>query len=104
MAREKKLRNHFANGAQLYRIYCNQPACVEEKRIVTITRLMGKRQRELDEDGLYSALKPCLDAMRDAGWIYNDSPRWVHYTALQERAEDRVAAIRVEIEHAPSPV
>ena len=47
------------------------------------TLIKGPRQRLSDVEGVYAALKPAKDGLRDAGWIVDDNPRWCDYSATQ---------------------
>jgi hypothetical protein len=70
-----------------------------EKRAVTITRILGPKQRPYDPDNQFSACKEILDALRLQGVIFDDSPTWLELT-VQEDATNRSAgpAVRVRVE------
>lgn len=54
------------------------------KRRVTITRLIGYRQREFDHDNLVGGCKVVVDAMARAGLLVSDKPADVEVTYRQE--------------------
>lgn len=87
----------------------------QKPRHVTITRLMGKRQRAYDEDNLRAACKAYLDAMKPpraghysnsilvparqgAFLLVDDSPRWLTLSVAQERAKE--SGVRITIKEA----
>ena len=61
-----------------------------KQRLVEVTR-WGPRM--LDEDGLYSSVKPCLDAIRCRklnghvvpGFLFDDSPRYCRLRVFQKK-------------------
>ena len=79
------------------------------KRLVTITRLMGKGQREYDYDNLVAGSKAVVDAMKPtssrcgrqtlgASLIVDDDPASVLVTYLQEKADNGQPATLITIE------
>lgn len=82
------------------------------RRRVTIVRLMGRGQRELDVPNLWGGAKLPIDALCQprtfrgqvrpgAGLIVDDSPRWVEIEMGQERAADGRPATRITVEDLP---
>jgi hypothetical protein len=69
-----------------------------EQRGVTLTLVRGKHQRILDEDNCVGALKPILDGLKDAGWIYDDrrSSLWP-YTVSQLKDNAVGPCVMVEV-------
>jgi hypothetical protein len=67
------------------------------KRRVMVTRLYCGRQRQLDYGNLVGGFKPAMDAMVQAGWLVDDSPRWLedHY---QQRRSDIFSGVEFRIE------
>ncbi len=94
----------------------------QPKRRVTITRILGPRQREYDRDNLFSGSKIVLDAMKPArpahqttwksgprkgairlvaavegaGLIVDDSPQWLDLVMCQERGAEAGVLITIE--------
>jgi len=68
---------------------------------VSITRC-GKKL--LDADNLTGGVKPCLDALKDAGFIADDSPAHIALDVAQvlTKAQPHMR-IRLEIDHPSSP-
>lgn len=56
----------------------------------------GGRARRLDIDNLIGGQKPLVDAMKQAGLLKDDSPKWAAITCLENR--DKVESPRTEIE------
>jgi hypothetical protein len=69
-----------------------------ESRTLHLTLIRGKGQRLLDHDGVYAALKPCVDGLVDAGWLVDDSSQWLPvYTVSQKKDNDIGPAVECEI-------
>ena len=82
------------------------------KRLVTITRMMGKGQREYDYDNLVAGAKAVVDAMKPpanrrgrqvngASLIVNDDPKHVLVTYTQERSALGEPGTLITIEDVP---
>ena len=80
------------------------------RRRVTITRLLGARQRDYDDDNLIAACKALRDAMQcprvsrgktipGAAIVVDDSAKWSEWHYRQERRHMAPAAVRVEIDN-----
>ena len=104
----RRFRNVWAQDFRTAALSLRIPAATA-KRHVTITRLIGKGQREYDYDNLVAGSKAVVDAMKPpvrrrgvpvmgASLIVDDGPAHVLVTYLQERAVDGVAATRIVIE------
>lgn len=67
-----------------WRRACRIPIAVSRRR-VTLTRLYGYRQRELDPDNLVGGLKACVDAMVEAGLLLGDTKAKaeIHYAQFK---------------------
>jgi hypothetical protein len=72
------------------------------RRRVTLVRVLGPRQRGRDTDNEQKALR---DALRAAGVIVNDDPRWLVFPEpLTERGARRATRLIIEdIEPEPRP-
>jgi Holliday junction resolvase RusA-like endonuclease len=66
-----------------------------QPRRVTIIRLYSGREREWDYGNLVGGCKPVLDAMKAAGLIVDDSPKWSEQIYKQERGAE--SGLRVEV-------
>jgi Holliday junction resolvase RusA-like endonuclease len=65
------------------------PPLVKSKRAkgrkrVTITRVLGPRERLYDPDNLVGACKPLLDALRAAGYIEDDTAALIDLHVAQD--------------------
>lgn len=73
----------------------------QERRRVSVIRIVKYRHHFIsDDDNLKFALKPLLDALKRAGYIYDDKREWLDQPALPEQrvAEDGIARTIVRIE------
>jgi len=75
-------RDRFANVS--ITVYSNAP------------KAMGGRARRLDTDNLIGGQKPLVDALKQAGIMKDDSPKWAAITYIENR--DKVESPRTEIE------
>lgn len=66
----------------------SRPSDKRDRRKVSV-QICHSRVRRLDDDNLSSGLKPVYDALRLAGFIVNDSPRWMDQVKpTQSRTKD----------------
>lgn len=73
----------------------------QERRRVSVIRIVKYRSHFIsDDDNLKFALKPLLDALKRAGYIYDDKREWLDQPALPEQqvATDGVCRTIVRIE------
>jgi hypothetical protein len=61
------------------------PGPTRARMVVTVTRILRKGDRLYDDDNARGGCKPILDALRKAGVIHNDSPRWCRLEVVQRR-------------------
>jgi hypothetical protein len=103
------LRMHWRKQRQLRTEYRNwlwaRARCVshppEGKQRVTITRILGPRQREFDPDNLPASCKSLIDALRDCKHIGNDTGRDIELVLLEDSANRAAGpAVRVRVEAA----
>jgi len=64
------------------------------KRRVTLTRLYTGRMREMDLANIDA--KACVDAMKLAGLIFDDAPRYYEGHVKQERGSERGTRVVIE--------
>ena len=64
------------------------------RRMVTI---ISYRKRLLDDDNNTGATKPLLDAVKDMGLVWDDSPKFCALVTRQEKAKDVRTEIRIEV-------
>lgn len=70
-----------------------------ERRAVTITRILGPRQRRFDADNAHASCKQVLDSLRAQGVIFDDSPAWIDLSVAEDcdnRSSGPAVRIRVE--------
>ena len=63
---------------------------------LTFVRPGQRGAHPCDYDGLAAKGKPVLDALKDAGWIWDDSPRWLSSVTYAQESGDQLA-VRVEV-------
>lgn len=68
-----------------------------EKRAVHLLLVRGKGQKLLDMDNCVGALKPVLDGLRDAGWIYDDRESHLDYRVSQRKDNVLGPVVCVEV-------
>ena len=59
--------------------------------------IISYRKRLLDEDNNVGSTKPLLDAVKDMGLVWDDSPKFCALATRQERAKDVRTEIRIEV-------
>ena len=64
--------------------------------IARVVLVREKGQKLFDRDNLYGALKPVMDWLVTAGWIFDDSEKAIDYQASQDRGD--LPQVRVTIE------
>ena len=69
------------------------------RRRVTI---ISYRKRLLDEDNNVGSTKPLLDAVKDMGLIWDDSPKFCELVTRQEKAGKVMTEIQIEVINKPS--
>ena len=78
-------------GAIMSEVYSNNITLPhdkpQEKRHVSITRVMGKGQREFDYGNLVGGCKPIPDVLQELRLIHDDSPKWVTIEYKQRKLE-----------------
>lgn len=86
LARSERNRLHLA-------------ACEEPRHLrLTWVRTGRRGAHPLDQDAIPYALKPCLDALADAGWIRNDDATWLRSCEYgQRKGEGRVDRLEVDV-------
>ena len=62
------------------------PRAATQKTIVTITRVLGPRERFWDGDNFQRAMKGARDGLTNkyGGYIVDDSPTWSHFVYEQQ--------------------
>jgi len=88
----KLLRMHWAKRRQLKNDYKRElwvqggtrdtPHAKKRRQAISIT--VFQPFRRFDEDNLVGATKLLVDALREVGFIYRDSPRWLRREVRQE--------------------
>jgi hypothetical protein len=97
----KAIRNCVALVARSHRNRLGLPPA-DERRRLELVLLRGPRSRMRDFDQVCAALKPCLDGLRDSGWIVDDAPRWLDYPMPTEGRDSRGGvSVRVTVKPAP---
>jgi len=82
------------------RIHLGAPRAVA-RRLVELCYCVPPREaaHPLDPDNLVSALKPCIDGLRDSWWILDDRPGAITLAMpTQARADRRELRVRISME------
>lgn len=64
---------------------------------VTITRVQGPRQHDLDDENLYIGCKGLRDSLKACGYIKNDNRKWATFTYREDHTR-RDEGPRIEVE------
>ena len=67
-------------------------------RSVTITRIMGPRDRPMDPGNLYVGAALILDALVEAAWLAQDTPAWLSDVQCRQERSEAKGRIRVIVE------
>lgn len=67
-------------------------------RAVTITRLMGPRDRPMDLGNLYVGAALILDALVESAWLTQDTPAWLGDIRCGQERSGTTGSIRVVLE------
>jgi crossover junction endodeoxyribonuclease RusA len=92
LAKAKSIAKELAMGLVLEQ---GRPAIPYAKAHITVT-WVAKDKRRRDIDNLFSACKPTLDALVQAGLIADDSAFHVSYTLKYERGDKDNTILEVE--------
>lgn len=90
-----QIRTAVAVQARIKRIALRVPVAID-KRSLRLQLIRGKGQKLLDPDNCVAALKPVVDGLKDAGWIVDDSQKWLEYSADQARGKQPGVVVTVE--------
>ena len=102
----RQLRQHWATRRKLkhailkeltvaVRAQTLKPVKREQvKKCVTIT--LYRRGRRFDHDNAFGAVKPLVDALRELGLIWNDSPTWLDL-GVDQALDHRNPRVEIEI-------
>jgi hypothetical protein len=67
------------------------------KRRLVITRYWAAGCRAFDFVNLVGGCKPLVDAIKCAGWLRDDTPRWVDDWYKQVKSDDGIARVGIEL-------
>ena len=59
-----------------------------------------QKTRRFDKDNLYGACKPIIDALKETGYIHNDSMPWLDLD-VQQALDHKNPRVEIEIEELP---
>lgn len=97
-----RLRQEFEDALSLAGV-CFEANTRQGRWLLTITRLLGRRQRVFDDDNAVGGAKQLIDALVRCGWFVDDGPDFLVVRVAQD-AGDRAAgpAVRLQVERAPA--
>jgi hypothetical protein len=92
-----RYRKQRAEWTMLVQSAMREAACpaATKRRAITLTRLYSGREREWDYGNLVGGCKVVIDAMKHAGLLVDDSPKWSDQQYRQERGA--ASGLRVEV-------
>lgn len=104
-------KTRFSKEARLYRQFRDEYALLflsemrrqgiaaaTGRRIVTITRLIGKGHRLYDAANMVGGCKPAIDSMVNVGLLKDDTERWFQGWYRQEKDEHGKGGVVILIE------
>jgi hypothetical protein len=92
--RYRRVRESWISDMKTMKLVAGVQTANINKRRVTLVRLYSGHQREMDAANIDT--KACVDAMRYAGLIVDDSPRWLELHVKQERSKERGLSVLIE--------
>ena len=94
---KKKLRKTFAQ--ELHHAWWESGDPVKDgPRKMRLTTTIYWKTRRLDEDNAMGSLKIIIDAMRDVGLVYRDSPKWLEVKKPIQKLDHKSPRVEIEIE------
>jgi Holliday junction resolvase RusA-like endonuclease len=104
----KMLRTHWAKRAKLKKdmrwilmcAYGTPPPDGNRKRLCHLVITVYQKTRRFDEDNLHGACKPVIDCLKEMGFIYRDSPKWLDLD-IRQALDHKKPRIEIEIEELP---
>jgi len=69
---------------------------LREKKKKSVRIILYRKHRRFDKDNAYGGCKMVVDAIRELGLIYNDSPKWLDLTVSQELSKTPETHIMIE--------
>lgn len=94
---KKKLRKRFADEVHAAWWESGDPVKVGPQKLRLSTTIYWKSRR-LDEDNAMGSLKILIDAMRDVGLIYRDSPKWLEVVKPIQRLDHDNPRVEIRLE------
>jgi len=67
------------------------------KRLCHLVITVYQKTRRFDEDNLHGACKPVIDCLKEMGFIYRDSPKWLDLD-IRQALDHKKPRIEIEIE------
>ncbi|MCJ7828405.1 MAG: hypothetical protein MUP81_01530 [Dehalococcoidia bacterium] len=93
---KKKLRNQFVKEILCAWYEAESPVRMAAKMRLSTT--IYWKTRRLDEDNAMGSLKIIIDAMRDVGLIYRDSPKWLEVNKPIQMIDRKDPRVEIELE------
>ena len=104
---KKRLRMHYAKEIR-YALYSQNYQLSSAFRIghlpprkIRLSVDIYWRTRRLDEDNAMGSLKIIIDAMRDIGLIYRDSPKWLTVEKPIQGIDRKYPRVEIQLEELP---
>ena len=72
----------------------------KRKRICHLVITVYQKTRRFDEDNLHGACKPVIDCLKEMGFIYRDSPKWLDLD-IRQAIDHKNPRVEIELEELP---
>jgi len=90
-----RLKQHVKR--QAINTFGTNPFPLKTRGVVHITRVLGPRQRFMDQDNLRLIMKPLVDALVTCGYLVNDNEVWADISYRQDETRREIGP-RIELE------
>ena len=95
---KKKIRARLADEICLESGCLPEPGSKPIPRKFRLATTIYWKTRRLDEDNAMGSLKILIDAMRDVGLIYRDSPKWLKVDKPIQKLDHKNPRVEITIE------
>jgi Holliday junction resolvase RusA-like endonuclease len=96
-AKRRRLKKDMAWGLMLS---AGQPLSAHvgtRKRLCHVVIIVYQKTRRFDEDNLAGACKPVIDCLKEMGFIYRDSPKWLDLD-IRQAIDHKNPRVEIEVE------
>ena len=72
----------------------------KRQRLCHLVITVYQKTRRFDEDNLHGACKPVIDCLKEMGFIYQDSPKWLDLD-IRQALDHKNPRVEIELEELP---